>query len=120
MTISIVLTFILSIGAISLSSLVNFDDSLVSWVILIAAVVLVFIIISINSIKENKSNIGKLNKSIEEVRKDLNIFGRLNRLESYFDYLKMEKRGQTDILILIKIAAVIILGYIIIRAIASL
>ena len=115
-TISIVLTVVASIGILSLNSLIDFGNSLISWIVLIATVVLIFIIFSIGSIKKNESNIKKLDENISNIKKDLNISERLSKLESYFDYLKMGKKGQIDILNLIRIAAIIILGYIILNA----
>lgn len=119
-TISLIITIIISLAIIALTSLINIRDNLVSWIILIAGIVLIFIIVSIDSINENKKDIIKLNSQLEKTKKDLNISERLSKLEAYFEYLKMEKKGQAiDLLNLIKIAAIIILGYIIIKAILS-
>ncbi len=87
---------------------------------MIATIVLIFIISSINEIKQNKEDINLVRSNIQRLEKDLNTSERLSKIEAYFEYLKMKKRGQTtnwpD---LIKIAAIIILGYIIIRALTT-
>lgn len=104
---------------LAISNLIDFKDERVSWIFLIAAIVLIYIIISIDSINENKKEIKSLNFKIDRIQKDLNILERLSKIEAYFEYLKMKKRGQINWLDLVKIAAIIILGYIIIRALTS-
>ena len=118
-TIGLIITIIISITLIALTNLINIKDNSVSWIILIAAIVLIFIIVSIDSINENKKGIMKLNSQLEKTKKDLNISERLSKIEAYFEYLKMKKGQTIDLLNLIKVAAIIILGYIIIKAIIS-
>ena len=56
---------------------------------------------------------------MDKFEKDLNIYDRLGKLENKFE--NMKKRGQTvNLLDLIKIAAIIIIGYVLFRAITSI
>jgi len=119
--IGILITTIISVSLIAFSNIINFKEPIISWIILIASVVLIFIIVSINAINESRRDINFTKSLLKRLEKDLNISERLPKMEAYFEYLKMKKRGQAGInwLDLIKVAAIIILGYIIIKALIS-
>ena len=113
----ILLTVIVSVGVLALGSILEFDNDVISLMVLMSSVVLIFIIFSISSIRNNFLGIQKNRNELGQLRKDLNISERLSRVEGYFEFEKMKKKGQVDALYLIRIAAIIILGYVILKGI---
>lgn len=81
-TVGVILTVAISIGALALSNLIDFGDKTISWLVLFSAIVIIFIIFSINSINKNSGEIQKLKIGISGIRKDLNISERLSKIEA--------------------------------------
>ncbi|MBU3923866.1 MAG: hypothetical protein KJ592_03040 [Nanoarchaeota archaeon] len=115
--ISILLMIIISIGILALGRLLNFDNDVITWVVLIAAFVIVIIVFIIISFSKVDNDILDINKKLRGLKKDLNISERLSKIEGYFEFEKMKKRGQVLMWKLLLVAAVIILGYVILDAI---
>jgi len=69
--------------------------------------------------KRSKNNIFLINKiktELDSIKKDLNIEGRLSNLESWKD--NMKKRGEINVVDIIKIIAVIIFIILLLKAFA--
>ena len=117
--INTILSFFVAISATIIYETFKLDPFLVG--------LIVFVIISIfwlgSFVKEidrrAKSSLLMINKNrieIDSLKKDLNIEGRLSKLESWRD--NMKKRGEINVVDIIKIIAVIIFIVLLLKAFA--
>lgn len=65
---------------------------------------------------DNSEKIKGIRNDIKYIEKDLNINKRLSKLEVWKEEMIKKKKGQIDVVDLIKIGAVIIIGYLLLKA----
>ena len=87
---------------------------IIFWVISIT--LLIFVVIGYY-VADNRYKIIVLSSKMKKIEESLNIYDRLNKLELM---MKMRKRGEIDLLDIIKIGLAVLLIYVFIKAILSI
>ena len=87
---------------------------IIFWVISIT--LLIFVVIGYY-VADNRYKIIVLSSKMKKIEESLNIYDRLNKLELM---MKMRKRGEIDLLDIIKIGLAVLMIYVFIKAILSI